>query len=67
MRPRSWTGYTRVNPAGIPSYHAGKVTRLYEWLDGRDTTLEGAYFYSDSHNDLPLAGAGGQPGGGGSG
>ena len=21
---------------------------------GRDATLEGAYFYSDSHNDLPL-------------
>jgi HAD superfamily hydrolase (TIGR01490 family) len=41
-------------PTGIPSYHAGKVTRLYEWLDGRDTTLAGAYFYSDSHNDLPL-------------
>jgi HAD superfamily hydrolase (TIGR01490 family) len=41
-------------PSGIPSYHAGKVTRLYDWLDGRDTTLEGAYFYSDSHNDLPL-------------
>jgi HAD superfamily hydrolase (TIGR01490 family) len=41
-------------PAGIPSYHAGKVTRLYDWLDGRDTTLDGAYFYSDSHNDLPL-------------
>ena len=41
-------------PCGVPSYHAGKVTRLYDWLDGRDTTLEGAYFYSDSHNDLPL-------------
>jgi HAD superfamily hydrolase (TIGR01490 family) len=41
-------------PTGIPSYHAGKVTRLYAWLDGRDTTLAGAYFYSDSHNDLPL-------------
>ena len=41
-------------PSGIPSYHAGKVTRLYDWLDGRDTTLEDAWFYSDSHNDLPL-------------
>lgn len=41
-------------PSGIPSYHAGKVTRLYDWLEGRDTTLEGAWFYSDSHNDLPL-------------
>ena len=41
-------------PSGVPSYHAGKVTRLYQWLDGRDATLAGAYFYSDSHNDLPL-------------
>lgn len=41
-------------PAGTPSYGEGKVTRLEEWLRGRDISLEGAYFYSDSHNDLPL-------------
>jgi len=41
-------------PAGIPTYREGKVARLQEWLQGRDTTLAGAYFYSDSHNDLPL-------------
>lgn len=41
-------------PSGVPAYAAGKVTRLYQWLDGRQTDLEGAWFYSDSHNDLPL-------------
>lgn len=41
-------------PRGIPSYHAGKVTRLQQWLQGRDTDLVGSFFYSDSHNDLPL-------------
>ena len=41
-------------PSGVPSFHAGKVTRLHEWLEGRQTDLEGAWFYSDSHNDLPL-------------
>lgn len=41
-------------PRGVPSYHAGKVTRLQEWMAGRDITLDGAFFYSDSHNDLPL-------------
>ena len=41
-------------PSGIPSYHAGKVTRLQQWLRDRDGDLEGAWFYSDSHNDLPL-------------
>ena len=41
-------------PQGVPSSHAGKVTRLNQWLEQRETTLEGAWFYSDSHNDLPL-------------
>jgi len=41
-------------PEGIPSFGAGKVTRLKMWLRDRDTSLEGAYFYSDSQNDLPL-------------
>ena len=41
-------------PLGTPSYHEGKVVRLEQWLRGRDISLAGAYFYSDSHNDLPL-------------
>ena len=41
-------------PRGVPSYHAGKVTRLQAWLAERDISLDGAFFYSDSHNDLPL-------------
>jgi len=41
-------------PIGIPSYQAGKVTRLHAWLADHDIRLEGAWFYSDSHNDLPL-------------
>jgi HAD superfamily hydrolase (TIGR01490 family) len=39
---------------GIPSFHAGKVKRLHEWLQTQHISLTGAYFYSDSHNDLPL-------------
>lgn len=41
-------------PRGIPSFHAGKVTRLRQWLAKHDADLAGAFFYSDSHNDLPL-------------
>ena len=41
-------------PSGVPSYHAGKVTRLQDWLQGSHANLVGAWFYSDSHNDLPL-------------
>jgi phosphoserine phosphatase len=42
--------------AGIPSFQQGKVTRL-ERLEERGLKLadfETSYFYSDSHNDLPL-------------
>lgn len=39
---------------GIPSFQQGKVTRLNEWLAERDIDLAGSYFYSDSHNDVPL-------------
>jgi HAD superfamily hydrolase (TIGR01490 family) len=41
-------------PSGTPSYQSGKVTRLYEWLEDHHLKLDGAWFYSDSHNDLPL-------------
>ncbi|PCJ32422.1 MAG: HAD-IB family hydrolase [Gammaproteobacteria bacterium] len=40
--------------AGTPSYQQGKVTRLNQWLTEQKLDLSGSYFYSDSHNDLPL-------------
>ena len=40
--------------AGVPSFQDGKVTRLNDWLASQNETLEGAWFYSDSHNDVPL-------------
>ena len=40
--------------SGTLSYREGKVTRLEQWLQEQDLSLEGAWFYSDSHNDLPL-------------
>lgn len=39
---------------GVPTYQDGKVIRLREWLEEHGESLEGAWFYSDSHNDLPL-------------
>lgn len=39
---------------GIPSFQQGKVTRLNSWLTENKVSLSGAFFYSDSHNDLPL-------------
>lgn len=40
--------------AGVPSFQDGKVTRLNDWLASQNETLEGAWFYSDSLNDVPL-------------
>lgn len=40
--------------AGIPSFRDGKVARLQTWLEQTGENLQGASFYSDSHNDLPL-------------
>ncbi len=39
---------------GTPCFQAGKVVRLYEWLKTHNHSLEGAFFYSDSINDVPL-------------
>ncbi|WP_210397146.1 HAD family hydrolase [Motiliproteus sediminis] len=39
---------------GTPCYQGGKVTRLHAWLEETGHSLEGSYFYSDSHNDIPL-------------
>jgi HAD superfamily hydrolase (TIGR01490 family) len=41
-------------PIGAPSFQEGKVTRLHDWLSETGHSLKGAWFYSDSHNDLPL-------------
>lgn len=40
--------------SGVPCYREGKVTRLKQWMKGGDLDLTGSWFYSDSHNDLPL-------------
>jgi HAD superfamily hydrolase (TIGR01490 family) len=42
------------NVEGIPCFQQGKVLLLEQWLKSSEETLVGSYFYSDSHNDLPL-------------
>lgn len=42
---------------GVPSSGAGKITHTHAWLATLQQPLAGfarSYFYSDSHNDLPL-------------
>ena len=40
--------------SGIPCFQEGKVKRLNQWFNDQDQNLKGSYFYSDSHNDIPL-------------
>jgi len=39
---------------GTPSFREGKVERLNVWLKETGHNLDDSWFYSDSHNDLPL-------------
>lgn len=51
MRDGCLTG----NISGVPAFQHGKVIRLMTWLlRERRLSLSGSWFYSDSHNDLPL-------------
>lgn len=49
----NFTGKAR----GIPAFREGKIARVEAWLESRGLWLgsfEESWFYSDSHNDLPL-------------
>ena len=39
---------------GVPCFREGKVKRLQMWLKQTGYNLAESWFYSDSHNDLPL-------------
>jgi len=40
--------------SGTPSYAEGKVTRYEQWSQENNITPNTSWFYSDSHNDIPL-------------
>lgn len=54
VEPEILDGRYTGRVSGVPSYREGKVTRLKQWLEDQELTMDGAWFYSDSHNDLPL-------------
>lgn len=39
---------------GEPCFQIGKVHKVKQWCSENNENLKDAYFYSDSHNDLPL-------------
>lgn len=52
--PEQINGHYTGEVAGEPCYKEGKVIRLNSWLEKERLELGGSWFYSDSHNDLPL-------------
>jgi HAD superfamily hydrolase (TIGR01490 family) len=55
--PETHGGAYTGKVTGIPAFRTGKVARLEQWLGRRGRPLasfSGSWFYSDSHNDLPL-------------
>jgi HAD superfamily hydrolase (TIGR01490 family) len=55
--PEEIDGVFTGRVSGVPSFKEGKITRLLQWLEARGEKLEDfetTWFYSDSHNDLPL-------------
>jgi HAD superfamily hydrolase (TIGR01490 family) len=52
--PEFLSGRYTGRASGIPCFREGKVSRLEQWLAQHGQGLEGSWFYTDSHNDLPL-------------
>jgi HAD superfamily hydrolase (TIGR01490 family) len=55
--PEQRNGEFTGGVTGLPCFKEGKPKRLQAWLDERGETLasyDKVWFYSDSHNDLPL-------------
>ncbi len=42
------------NYLGTPTFQAGKIKALEEWMKKHNENLKGSYFYTDSINDSPL-------------
>lgn len=61
IEPEMIDGRYTGKVAGIPSFKEGKVTRLNNWLSNKHFDLADTWFYSDSHNDLPLLRLVGKP------
>jgi len=50
-------GHPTGKLAGTPTQGHGKVTHMHAWLDGLGRPFDSfarSWFYSDSHNDIPL-------------
>lgn len=57
--PAQENGAFTGKPRGTPAFKDGKIKRVEAWLESLGlcwSSFERSWFYSDSHNDLPLLG-----------
>lgn len=62
--PAQENGAFTGKPRGMPAFKAGKIERVENWLESLGLCWESftrSWFYSDSHNDLPLLGKVSEP------
>jgi HAD superfamily hydrolase (TIGR01490 family) len=52
--PEFIDGHYTGEVSDIPCFKDGKVKRLQRWLEDNHASLQNSWFYSDSHNDIPL-------------
>lgn len=52
--PEQHSGRYTGRVQGVPCFREGKVQRFEQWLEGYGWQATETWFYSDSHNDLPL-------------
>ena len=52
--PEKIDGKYTGNVDGTPCFQHGKIERLHAWLEQSGVDFADSWFYSDSHNDLPL-------------
>ncbi|MCB1915336.1 MAG: HAD family hydrolase [Rhodocyclaceae bacterium] len=55
--PAQENGRFTGKPRGLPAFKEGKIVRVEAWLESLGLfmgSFERSWFYSDSHNDLPL-------------
>ena len=52
--PEIANGHYTGKVVGTPCFQRGKIERLHAWLKATELEFDDSWFYSDSHNDLPL-------------
>lgn len=52
--PEILNGQYTGKPVGEPAFAEGKVIRYQQWLEQKKLLPRISFFYSDSHNDIPM-------------